>query len=90
MINWKECERKRLLPNLRHYPCIWLEGLRKTTKILSQDIRSSLRDLNQGPPEYEAGVLTTQPRRSVIRLYVLNIFCHYSASFTHSSIHRRL
>jgi hypothetical protein len=29
------------------------------------DIRSPGRDLNPGSPEYEAGALTTQPRRSV-------------------------
>jgi hypothetical protein len=34
-------------------------------KNLSQDIRSSCRDLNPGPPEYEVGVLTTRLRRSV-------------------------
>jgi hypothetical protein len=32
---------------------------------LSQDRWSSVRLLNRGPPEYEARVLTTQPRRSV-------------------------
>jgi hypothetical protein len=35
------------------------------TKNLSQDSRSPGRDLKPGPPEYEAGVLTTRPRRSV-------------------------
>jgi hypothetical protein len=40
--------------------CIWyyldicLEGVRKTTKNPSQGIRSLGRDLNPGPPEYEA------------------------------------
>jgi hypothetical protein len=29
--------RKRLWPNLRHYSGIFLEGLKKTTKILGQD-----------------------------------------------------
>jgi hypothetical protein len=38
-----------------------LDVERKTTKTLSQD---SL-DLNPGPPEYEAGVPTTRPQRSV-------------------------
>jgi hypothetical protein len=41
---------------LRHYPGIHLKALRKITKNLSQDSRSPGRDLNQGPPEYEAGV----------------------------------
>jgi hypothetical protein len=34
---------------------ICLEAPRKSTKILSQDSRSSARDLNPRPPEYEAG-----------------------------------
>jgi hypothetical protein len=42
-----------------------VEGLRKTTTKLSHDTRSLRRDLNQEPPEYEAGVLTIRPRRSV-------------------------
>jgi hypothetical protein len=32
---------------------------------LSQDSRSTRRDLNRGPPEYEVGVLTTRPRSSL-------------------------
>jgi hypothetical protein len=34
-------------------------------KPFSQDSRSPRRDLNPGPPEYEAGMLTTRPQRSV-------------------------
>jgi hypothetical protein len=34
-------------------------------KNLSYDSRSPSRYLNPGPPAYEAGVLTTQPRHSV-------------------------
>jgi hypothetical protein len=64
-MNWKGCGRKRSWPNLRYYPDICLEGLRKKTKNLSQFIRSPGRDLNPGPPEYEAEVLTTRPRRSM-------------------------
>jgi hypothetical protein len=37
------------------------------TKNLSQHRRSQGQDLNPGPPEYEAGLLTTQPRRLVVR-----------------------
>jgi hypothetical protein len=44
---------------LRYYPNIHLEGLRKTTKNLSQDSWSPGQELNPGPPEYKAGVLTT-------------------------------
>jgi hypothetical protein len=46
-------------PNLRYYPGICPEGLRKNTKTLSQDSRSPGRNLNPGPSESEAGVLTT-------------------------------
>jgi hypothetical protein len=44
-----------------YYPGIFLEGLRKTTKNLSQSSRSPDRDINPEPPEYEAHVnhLTT-------------------------------
>jgi hypothetical protein len=49
---------------LRNYPGIRLEGLRQIT-ITCQDCRSLGRDLNPGPPKYEAGVLATRPRRSV-------------------------
>jgi hypothetical protein len=41
---------------LRYYLGIRLEGLRKTTKSLRQDSRG--HESYQGPPEYEAGVLT--------------------------------
>jgi hypothetical protein len=41
---------------LKYYPGIRLEGLRKTTKNLSQDSRYPGGDFNPGPPE--AGVLT--------------------------------
>jgi hypothetical protein len=46
---------------LKCYPNISLVGLKKTMKNLSQDSRSLDLDLNTGPPEYEAGVLTTLP-----------------------------
>jgi hypothetical protein len=49
----------------RYYPGISLEKLRKTTNNFSQYSRYPGRDLNKGPPEYEAGVLTSQPRRVV-------------------------
>jgi hypothetical protein len=64
-MSWKVCERNRSRPNLRNYTDICLEVLRKTTKDFCQDIRSPGRDLNPGPPEYEAGMLTTWPRHSI-------------------------
>jgi hypothetical protein len=60
-MNLKGYGTKLSWPNLRYYPAICLEGLKKTMKTLSQDKRSSGRDLESGPPEYEAGVLTTRP-----------------------------
>jgi hypothetical protein len=47
---------------------ICLEVLRKTTKTLSQNSRSPGRDLNAGPPEYKAEMLTTRIRHSAINL----------------------
>jgi hypothetical protein len=64
--------RKRSWPNLRNYPGIRLEGLRKTTEHLSQDSRSPRRDLKPGHPEYEARVLTSGPRRSVLEIQTQN------------------
>jgi hypothetical protein len=59
-MNWKGCGRKRLWPNLRSYPGICLEGLRKIHIERSQDVRSAGVDLNLGPHEYEAGVFNTE------------------------------
>jgi hypothetical protein len=85
-MNWKGCCRTRSWPNLRYYPGIYPERPRKTTKKLSQDSRSLGRDLISGPPEYEAGVLTTRPRRSAHSHFVLftcpNIHPHYFLSFS--------
>jgi hypothetical protein len=51
-------------PNLSYYPDIRLEGMRKRTKNLSQYSQSSDRDMNPGPPEYEAGATTALGPRS--------------------------
>jgi hypothetical protein len=40
-------------------------GAEENHENFSQDSWSPGRDLNPGPPEYEAGMLTTLPRRSV-------------------------
>jgi hypothetical protein len=45
---------------------ILLERVRKTTKISIIKAGRRCRDSNLGHTEYEAGVLTTRPRRSVI------------------------
>jgi hypothetical protein len=64
-MNWKVCGRKRSWPNIRYYPGNCLQGLRKTTKDLSHDSRSLVRDLNTGSPKYGTGVITTLSRHSV-------------------------
>jgi hypothetical protein len=51
---------------LRNSPGIFLERLRKTTKTLGQGSRSPGRNMKELLPEYEAGVLINQPRRSVV------------------------
>jgi hypothetical protein len=56
MMNWKGCGRKWSWPNVRCCTGICLEGLKKKTKTLNQNSWYSGRDLNLGPPEYEAWV----------------------------------
>jgi hypothetical protein len=51
---------------LKYYPRIFPQGPRKTTENLGHDSRSPGREWNPGPPEYEAGMLATRPRRSVV------------------------
>jgi hypothetical protein len=53
MMNWKERGRKQMWPNLRFYPGISVDGLRKTTENLSQ--YSCLQDeiLNHDVPNME-------------------------------------
>jgi hypothetical protein len=64
MMNWEGFGSKRSWPDFeiqsRHLP-EWTGDTRNPR----QDSRSSGRDLNPGPPEYELGVVTTRPRRSV-------------------------
>jgi hypothetical protein len=61
MMNCKVCGRKQLWSSLRYYPGIYMEGL----KNLSYGRQPLSRDLNPGPPKYEARQLATQPQRSV-------------------------
>jgi hypothetical protein len=65
MMNWKVCGRKRSWHNLMYYSGICLEGLTKPTKNLSQDSRYPGRNFIPAPSEYDAGVLTTRPWRSL-------------------------
>jgi hypothetical protein len=61
---WKE----EAVSNLRYYLGIFLERLRETTRNLSKNSRSLIRDLNQGPSKYDTGVITIRLQRSVITL----------------------
>jgi hypothetical protein len=60
----KDLEGSGCILVLRFYPCICLEGLRKNTENLSQ-VASPQAEIWTRTPEYEAGVFTTLPRRSV-------------------------
>jgi hypothetical protein len=60
MMNWKGHGRKRSWPNLKLYPVVCLEGLRKPTKNLSQYSPYPDRSLNLGPLEYESAVFVTK------------------------------
>jgi hypothetical protein len=53
--------------SLRYYYGICREGLRKTTKNLSQDSRSPKRYSNTGLRECETGVSTSRPRRWILK-----------------------
>jgi hypothetical protein len=67
-MNCKGCGRKRSWPNFKILS--WqmpemTERNHEKLKSLSQNSRSPGRDLNAGPSEYEAEMLTSQSRRSV-------------------------
>jgi hypothetical protein len=92
-MNWKGYGRKQSWPNLRYYPSICLEGPRKTTK----KPQSGQLVSRPGPPEYEAGVLTTQLQRSVLYITMIQLskskqsksFAENNASFLHVLEKRR-
>jgi hypothetical protein len=56
MKNFEVCAKMRQWAYLQPYPRICLGGLENTKNILSQDSRSSGRDLNPELPDYEAGL----------------------------------
>jgi hypothetical protein len=62
--------RKRFLSIVRS-PNIYADGPRKTTRNLRHDTRSLGRDSNSELPEYEAELLTTNSRHSVIVLILV-------------------
>jgi hypothetical protein len=51
--NWKECERKRMWPNLRYHVHICLRRLKRTTKDLIPYSRSPIQAMQSGPTEHE-------------------------------------
>jgi hypothetical protein len=64
MMNWKDVEGSGhgliLRNQFQHLPGRTGEN----NEQLSQDSLSPGRDLNPGPPQYDAGVLTSRPRRT--------------------------
>jgi hypothetical protein len=71
-MNWEGFGRKRSLLNFevisRHSP----GGTEETRQTPQSDSRSPGRAFNLGSPKYEAEVLTTRPRRSVVKHCISN------------------
>jgi hypothetical protein len=68
--------------NLKYYPRIRLEGLRKSAKNGRRDSQHANRDLSTVSPAYEAESLSTTPRSSVKWLPFLqewHLFAHSDA-----------
>lgn len=62
-MNWEVFRKKRPWSTEGTIPVFW-EGLRRTTKVFSLDIRCPGRDSNRAPPEYESRRLPLhQPAR---------------------------
>jgi hypothetical protein len=64
-MNEKGFCRKQSRPDFKVLSLHLLGGTEETHENLNQNSRSPVRELKPGPPDYEAGMLTTQPRRSV-------------------------
>jgi hypothetical protein len=68
--------RKRWWPNFKELYRNFSGRTVKSMKILSMDSWLPDRDLNPGPPEYEAGFLTSRLRRSILCCnYEKAVFC---------------
>jgi hypothetical protein len=65
-MNWKGFRKKRSWPNFKVLSWHFSGGTEENDENLSQVNRSPGRDFNPRPPEYEAGVLATRPRHSMI------------------------
>jgi hypothetical protein len=61
-MGWKWFGSKKLQPNFKGLPWNLPGGTKENHENLSQDSQSLGRDLNPGPPEYEADVLTDWPQ----------------------------
>jgi hypothetical protein len=61
-MNWKGYGRKLSSSNFKALSWHLPGGTEENHENLRQGIWSPGRDMNPGPPEYEAGVLTTRPR----------------------------
>jgi hypothetical protein len=66
-MNGKECGRNRSWPTFKIISQYSHGETEYNHENLSQDTRPRDRDLDPGPSEDEAGVLTTRPRRSVCK-----------------------
>jgi hypothetical protein len=67
-MNCKGFGRKQLWPNFKVLPRHSPGRTERYHENISQDSRSEDRDSNAGPTECEAGVLTTWPRRPIVRV----------------------
>jgi hypothetical protein len=74
-MNVKGYGRKRVR-DLIYFRGICVDGVRKSTKNLSQNSRSPGRGLNDGLLEYKAGIQPTEPRGSVHCRGVVMVFLH--------------
>jgi hypothetical protein len=60
-MNYKKYRRRWSWPNSKVLSWHMPGGTEENHNILSQNNRSPGKNVNLGPPEYEVGVLTTQP-----------------------------
>jgi hypothetical protein len=84
LMNWKGYGKKPSWPNLRYYPGIFQEEMRKATKSLM--IASSGPVFIPGSPDNETGQLTNRPLRSVLSLVSASSYRPKSCSYP-SDIH---
>jgi hypothetical protein len=81
-MNWKSFVRQRSWHDFKVISQHSLGGTEENHKSLSQDSRFPGRDLNSVSPEYEAGVLTSQPR-CLVRCLLL---CRLTVATPHTNL----